>query len=198
MGKLDSGVERVKRLQAISDALKAARRDLRHQRDGLFYDTPQRTTPPKVVLLLLTPEVQLTLLYRVYHTLHQQGLWRTATFGYLFTKRRYSCDIAPAATIGGGLRLTHCSDIVIGPEVVIGDDAVIFNGTTLGNRLGSSELGMPRLGNRVMIGAGAKVLGALTIGDGARVGANAVVLCEVPAHSVAVGIPAQIKTPKQQ
>lgn len=181
----------------ISDAWKAAKRDLKHQRDGLFYDTPQRTTPPKVVLLLLMPEVQLTLLYRGYHALHENGLWRSATIAYLFTKRRYACDIAPGAVIGGGLRLTHCSDIVIGPNVVIGEDAVIFNGTTLGNRLGSAELGMPRLGSRVLIGTGAKVLGALNVGNDARIGANAVVLSDVPPNHVAVGIPAQIKPPKQ-
>ena len=166
---------------------------MRHQRDGVFYEDPQKTTAQKLVLLMLMPEVQLTAIYRGYHALHQAGYWRTATIAYLITKRRYACDISPAAVVGGGLRITHCSDIVIGPEVVIGEDAIIFNGTTFGNRLGGSELGMPQLGNRVLVGTGAKILGKFTVGDDARIGANAVVLKEVPARCVAVGIPAQIK-----
>lgn len=179
--------------EGIKDGWQKVSRDLRHQRDGRFYESPHPTTIPKAVLLALTPEVQLTVAFRAYSTLHEAGLWRTATVLYLISKRRYGCDIAPGARVGAGLRLTHCSDIVIGPNVELGDDVVIFNGTTLGNRLGSAKGGMPKVGSRVLIGTGAKCLGAIEIGDDARIGANAVVLNDVPSQAVAVGVPAKIK-----
>jgi len=179
-------------LKSLSKSAARAMRDLKHQRDGLFYDTQVPTTPHKLALLMLTPEVQLTLLYRYYSALHDAGYWRTATVFYLYAKKAYGCDIAPGARIGGGLRITHSSNIVVGAEVEIGEDVALFNGATLGNRLSNSGSGMPHVGNRVLIATGAKILGALEIGDEAVIGANAVVLEPVPEGCVAVGIPARL------
>lgn len=179
-------------LKNLAISVRYGLHNLKHQRDGLFYENPAKFTVQKCVLLVLTPEVQLTLSYRIYNAIHVSGYWRTATLLYLVTKRRFSCDIAPTATIGPGLRLTHCSDIVVGPKVVIGKDVVIFNGTTLGNRLGTSSRGMPTLHDRVFVGTGAKVLGDIELHSNSKIGANAVVLQSVPPHASAVGVPARI------
>lgn len=96
------------------------------------------------------------------------------------------------AQVGRRLRIEHCGDIVISGDAVLGDDVVIRNGVTIGlRRVG--ERGSPRIGNRVDIGAGAKILGPISIGDDVMIGANAVVLQEVPSNSIAVGIPARVQ-----
>jgi serine O-acetyltransferase len=86
----------------------------------------------------------------------------------------------------------HFGDIIISGDTVFGDDVVIRNGVTVGLRR-TGIRGAPRIGNRVDIGAGAKILGDIVIGDDVAIGANAVVLQDVPAHSIAVGIPAQVR-----
>jgi serine O-acetyltransferase len=109
------------------------------------------------------------------------------------TKRRYRCDISPIESIGPHLPIAHESDIVTGPMVGIGKDAVIFNGVALGNRLRRDRVwAMPTIREQVLIGTGAKLLGSIDVGDGARIGANAVVLDSVPQGSLAVGNPARI------
>jgi serine O-acetyltransferase len=96
------------------------------------------------------------------------------------------------AQVGRRLRIEHCGDIVISGDAIIGDDVVIRNGVTIGLRR-VNERGSPRIGNRVDIGAGAKILGPITIGDDVMIGANAVVLQEVPSNSIAVGVPARVQ-----
>ena len=84
--------------------------------------------------------------------------------------------------------------IVIGETAVVGDDVVLFHGATLGGRSMRRGKRHPTLGDNVVVGAGAKILGPVWIGDGAQIGANAVVVKDVPAHAVAVGVPAVIHT----
>jgi serine O-acetyltransferase len=91
--------------------------------------------------------------------------------------------------LGGGLLLPHPNGIVIHPDVEIGPNCLIFQQVTLGEQGGG---GVPRLGGHVDVGAGAKILGGVTVGDHARIGANAVVLCDVPAGALAVGVPARV------
>jgi len=102
-------------------------------------------------------------------------------------------DLPCEVTLGQRLKIEHFGDIIISGDTVIGDDVVIRNGVTIGLRR-TGVRGAPRIGNRVDIGAGAKILGDITIGDDVAIGANAVVLKDIPANSIAVGIPAQIKT----
>lgn len=97
-------------------------------------------------------------------------------------------DIPINARIGGGLLLPHPNGVVIHPEAEIGPNCIIFQQVTLGSRDG----GVPRIGGHVDIGAGAKILGAIAVGDHARIGANAVVLQDVPSGKTAVGVPAVI------
>ena len=101
-------------------------------------------------------------------------------------------DIHPAATIGPRLFIDHGTGVVIGETAEVGADVTLYHGVTLGGS--SLERGKrhPTLGDRVVVGAGAKVLGAITIGEGSRIGANAVVVRDVPPDVVVVGVPGEI------
>lgn len=101
-------------------------------------------------------------------------------------------DIHPAATLGSGLFIDHAIGVVIGETAVVGDDVTIYQGVTLGGTSLEAVKRHPTVGDRVTIGAGAKVLGPVTIGSGSRIGANAVVVRDVPPDSVVVGVPGQI------
>jgi serine O-acetyltransferase len=101
-------------------------------------------------------------------------------------------DIHPAATIGAGLFIDHATGVVIGQTAEIGDDVTLYQGVTLGGTSLRAEKRHPTVGDRVTIGAGAKVLGAVTIGHDSRIGANAVVVRDVPPNSVVVGVPGQV------
>jgi serine O-acetyltransferase len=100
-------------------------------------------------------------------------------------------DLPCETRVGRGLLFEHFGGIVISGDSVIGDDVVLRQGVTLGLRR-TGQAGAPVLGNRVDVGAGAKILGGVHIGDDAVIGANAVVLCDVPAGALAVGVPARI------
>lgn len=100
-------------------------------------------------------------------------------------------DLPCEVVVGKRFRIEHFGDIIISGDTVFGDDVVIRNGVTVGLRR-THERGAPVIGNRVDIGTGAKILGAITIGDDVAVGANAVVLTDVPPNSLAVGVPARI------
>ncbi|MGL6041571.1 MAG: serine O-acetyltransferase [Deefgea sp.] len=100
-------------------------------------------------------------------------------------------DLPCETTVGRRLRIDHFGGIIISGDAIIGDDVILRHGVTLGLKH-EGERGAPRLGHRVEVGAGAKILGDIHIGDDAKIGANAVVLMDVPAGAVAVGIPAKI------
>lgn len=106
-------------------------------------------------------------------------------------------EIHPGAVIGRRLFIDHGMGVVIGETTEIGSDCILFHGSTLGGRSMSHGKRHPTLGDRVLIGAGAKVLGPVRLGDDAQVGANAVVVKDVPAGAVAVGVPATIRTPSR-
>lgn len=101
-------------------------------------------------------------------------------------------DIHPAAVIGEGCFIDHAIGVVIGETAEIGRDVTIYQGVTLGGTSLEQGKRHPTLGDRVTVGAGAKILGPITIGSGSRIGANAVVVRDVPADSVVVGVPGQV------
>jgi serine O-acetyltransferase len=122
------------------------------------------------------------------------GIWhraarRLARVRHLFWSLATQSDIAPQATLGRRLMLPHPNGIVIHEDAVVGDDCMIMQQVTIG-MIGEGEV--PRIGNRVYIGAGAKIIGKVSVGEGARIGANSVVTRDVPAHATAVGVPARI------
>ena len=107
-------------------------------------------------------------------------------------------EIHPGAKIGKGFLIDHGMGVVIGETAEIGDNCQIYHGVTLGGRGTLHTKRHPTLEDGVMIGAGAKCLGNITIGKGAKVGANAVVLQDVPPYATAVGVPARIIMPKEE
>ena len=120
--------------------------------------------------------------------------WTTGSRAYAVLRHRWwsvvtGADIPLNCRLGGGLLIPHPNGIVIHPEVELGPNCLVFQQVTIGTRDGS---GVPRIEGHVDIGAGAKIIGALTIGRHATIGANAVVLEDVPAGATAVGIPARI------
>jgi serine O-acetyltransferase len=129
---------------------------------------------------------------------------RNAALGHLLKTLLHvltGADIAWQATVGPGLALMHPTGVVIGPDVVIGADCKIQQGVTLGagtarGLVRDGRVDSPVIGDGVSIGSGAKVIGPVDIGDHARIGANAVVVKDVPAGSVAVGVPAVVRAPR--
>lgn len=113
----------------------------------------------------------------------------------LFIQIITGIDLPCECKVGRRLCIEHFGGIVVSGDAVIGDDVVLRQGVTIGLRR-TNERGSPRIGNQVDIGAGAKILGPITIGDGATIGANAVVIRDVPAGAIAVGVPARIIQPK--
>jgi serine acetyltransferase len=111
---------------------------------------------------------------------------------YRSVRNLYGIELPYTVQVGRRVVFEHQSGIVVHGNAVIGDDCVIRQDVTIGNRRADRPLDAPRLGNRVNVGAGAKVLGAVQIGDDAQIGANAVVCEDVPAGAVAVGVPARV------
>lgn len=142
-------------------------------------------------VLLCYPGLHAVLWHRLAHRLWLRGLRLPARFtahlGRFFT----GIEIHPAATIGRRLIIDHGMGVVIGETAEIGDDVYLYHQVTLGGTSTARGKRHPTVGNGVIVGAGAKILGAITIGDHARVGANAVVVQPVAAGETVVGIPAR-------
>ena len=132
------------------------------------------------------------LAYRLSHQLYKKGRFTTARVVSQTARFFTGIEIHPGATIGKGLFIDHGSGVVIGETTEIGDNCTLYQGVTLGGTGKDTGKRHPTLGNNVLVGSGAKVLGPFTVGDNAKIAANAVVLKEVPPNSTAVGIPAKV------
>lgn len=142
-------------------------------------------------VLTCYPGVHAILLHRVSHWLWQRG-WRGSARWLAFLSRWLTgIEIHPAAIIGRNVFIDHGMGVVIGETAVVGDGSTLYHGVTLGGRITCEGKRHPTLGQNVVVGAGAKVLGPITIGDSARIGANAVVLHDVPEGATMVGVPAR-------
>ena len=166
--------------------LEAVRADLRAAR---VRDPAARST---VEVALCYPGVHAIWGYRASSWLWRRRRRLSARLCSAFTLWLTGVDIHPAAVLGPGLFIDHASGVVIGETAEIGTDVTIYHGVTLGGT--SLERGKrhPTVGDRVTIGAGAKVLGPITIGHDSRIGANAVVVKPVPPDSVVVGVPGHV------
>lgn len=130
--------------------------------------------------------------YRIAHWFHRHGMLFFAQVFSQFSRLLTNIEIHPGAVIGRRFFIDHGAGIVVGETAIIGDDCLLYQGVTLGGTGNESGKRHPTLGNRVVVGSGAKVLGNLTIGDDTRIGANSVVLTNVPGQSTVVGIPGKI------
>jgi len=132
--------------------------------------------------------------YRIANWLYRKGFRLLARMWMGISQIFTNIDIHPAATIGRRVFIDHGIGVVIGETAIIGDDVTIYQGVTLGGVSLSSGKRHPTIENGVVIGAGAKILGDITIGHNSKIGANSVVIKSVPPESTAVGIPARVVT----
>lgn len=143
-------------------------------------------------VLTTYPGVHALLMHRVNHRLWEWGLTWPARFLSTLARWMTGIEIHPGASIGRRFFIDHGMGVVIGETAEIGNDCTLYHGVTLGGTTWEKGKRHPTLGNNVVVGAGAKVLGPITLGDGARVGSNAVVVKDVPAEATVVGIPGHI------
>jgi serine O-acetyltransferase len=135
--------------------------------------------------------------YRLAHALWlRPGLKPLARIISTLARAVTGIEIHPGATIGERFFIDHGMGVVIGETAEVGDDVMLYHGVTLGGRSLAKVKRHPTVGDRVTIGAGARVLGPVYIGDDAQIGANSVVVKDVPAGAVATGIPAQVRFPQ--
>ncbi len=141
---------------------------------------------------LTYPGLHASVAHRISHALWRRGVRTPARFLSYLARMVTGIDIHPGARIGAGFFIDHGSGVVIGETAEIGRDVTLYHGVTLGGVSWSGGKRHPTLGDGVMVGAGAKILGPITVGSGARVGANSVVVDAVPDGATVVGIPARI------
>ena len=143
-------------------------------------------------ILLLYPGVRAVRSHRKAHWCYEHGLKFLARLISQRSRHRTGIEIHPGAKIGKRLVIDHGMGIVIGETAEIGDDCLIYHGVTLGGTGKDVGKRHPTIGNNVLIGTGAKVLGPFKVGDNSRIAANSVVLSEIPPNSTAVGVPARV------
>jgi len=142
-------------------------------------------------VLLCYPGLHAIWLHRISHRLWRYNLKTIARFLSQVTRSLTGIEIHPGASIGSGFFIDHGMGVVIGETSEIGQEVTLYHGVTLGGTSLEKGKRHPTIGDRVVIGAGAKVMGAIQVGDDSRIGANAVVVKSVPANSVVVGVPGQ-------
>ena len=153
----------------------------------------------KVEVFLLYPCIHALIAYRIAHFFYKHKWFFIARVISQLSRFFTGIEIHPGAKIGKGLFIDHGMGVVIGETTEIGDDVMLYHGVTLGGTGKDKGKRHPTVGNGVLIGAGAKVLGPITIGDNAKIGSNALVLKDVPPNATSVGISARniVRTNKQ-
>ena len=146
----------------------------------------------KLEVFLLYPGVHAVINHRIAHFFYEHHCFFLARLVSQWSRFWTGIEIHPGAKIGRRLVIDHGMGIVIGETAEIGDDCLIYHGVTLGGTGKDRGKRHPTLGNNVLVGNGARILGPFTVGDNARIAAGSVVLSEVPPDSTAVGVPAQI------
>ena len=174
----------------IESEIRAALQEIRTDIDAVRERDPAAKSDVEV--LLLYSGVHALLAYRVAHRLYLSEHYFSARLVSQLARFFTGVEIHPGATIGKALVIDHGAGVVIGETAEIGDNCTLYQGVTLGGTGKDVGKRHPTLGDGVMVGAGAKVLGPFTIADGSKVAAGAVVLKEIPENSTAVGIPARV------
>lgn len=142
--------------------------------------------------VFLYPSFKAIIRHRIAHKLYLKKHYFWARFISQRTVRKTGIEIHPGATIGKGFFIDHGTGVIIGETAIIGDNVTLYQGVTLGGTGKEQGKRHPTIGDNVMIGAGAKVLGSFTVGENSMIGAGSVILQEVPANSTVVGVPGRI------
>lgn len=142
--------------------------------------------------VLLYPSFKAMVHYRLAHKLYAKEHFFWARYVSQRAVRKTGIEIHPGAKIGKGFFIDHGNGVIIGETTIIGDNVTLYQGVTLGGTGKEQGKRHPTLGNNIMIGAGAKVLGSCTIGDNSKIGAGSVVLSDVPPGSTVVGVPGRV------
>ncbi len=188
LGQITHGVRRAQK--DVARAIYNTERELDEAVQAVRERDPAARSTAEI--LLLYSGVHAIVAHRLAHHLHEQEHYFTARAISQATRHLTGIEIHPGATIGRNFFIDHGSGVVIGETTEIGDNCTIYQGVTLGGTGKDVGKRHPTLGNNVMVGSGAKVLGPLVVGDGSKIAANAVVLHPVPENSTAVGIPAKV------
>ena len=145
-----------------------------------------------VEVILCYPGLHALLAHRISHKLYQWKIPVLPRFISQVMRFFTGIEIHPGATIGKRFFIDHGMGVVIGETTIIGDDVLLYQGVTLGGTSSKPEKRHPTIGNGVVVGAGAKVLGNITIGDYSKIGSGSVVVGDVPEHATVIGIPGRI------
>ena len=164
-------------------------RNLRYDLNKVMENDPAARS--KIEVFLLYPTIHALIAYRISHYLYINKLFFLARLISQISRFFTGIEIHPGAKIGRGLVIDHGMGVVIGETAEIGDNVLLYHGVTLGGTGKDKGKRHPIVGNNVVIGAGAKVLGPIYIGSNSKIGANSVVLNNVPEGATAVGIPAK-------
>ena len=163
---------------------------IREQIDTVFHGDPAAKSA--VEIFFCYPGFHSILLHRTAHRLHLAGFPLLARIISQFNRTVTGIEIHPGATIGRRCFIDHGMGVVIGETTEIGDDVLLYQGVTLGGTGKEKGKRHPTIGNNVVIGTGAKILGNITIGDHTKIGAGSVVIRSVPDHSTVVGVPGRV------
>ena len=176
--------------------VRRAYRDVLQDLDAAIKRDP--SVESRLEMALVSPGLQAIWVHRAAHRLWQRGgRWKLPARLVSQTARAVTgVEIHPGARIGRRFFIDHGMGVVIGETAEVGDDVMLYHGVTLGGRSMMRIKRHPTVGDRVTIGAGARVLGPINVGTDAQIGANAVVVRDVPAKAVATGIPAKVRFPR--
>jgi len=163
---------------------------IRHDIRVVLERDPAARSPLEV--LLCYPGVHALAFYRLAHRSWQAGWTSLARFTSHVSRFLTGIEIHPAARLGPGLFIDHGMGVVIGETAEVGENVTLLQGVTLGGTSLKREKRHPTLGDNVVVGAGATVLGAITVGDNSRIGAGSVVVRDVPPNAVVVGVPGKV------
>jgi serine O-acetyltransferase len=163
---------------------------IREQIDTIFHEDPAAKSVLEI--LLCYPGFHAVLFHRVAHQLYKSGFYLSARIVSQVNRSLTGIDIHPGAKLGRRLFIDHGMGVVIGETAEIGDDVLIYQNVTLGGTGKEKGKRHPTLGNHVVVGTGAKVLGNILIGDYVKIGAGSVVVKPVPEYSTVVGVPGRV------
>lgn len=180
----------------VRSFVRTARDRVREDLDAAMERDPAAETRADVALN--SPGLHAIWSYRLAHAMwRRERLKPAARLLSTATRAMTGVEIHPGAQIGRRFFIDHGMGVVIGATAEIGDDVMLYHGVTLGGRSLAKVKRHPTLGSRVTVGAGAKILGAIEVGNGVQIGANSVVVKDVPDGAVATGIPAQVRYPER-